>query len=246
MKLISLNIECNRHDDVALSFLKRENADVVCIQEFLEDKFEFYKNELGLEGVFQVTNYADILIYKELAEKREGLAIFAKNIIESESMFYAGKEENALISFDKHLEYLHSDNFRANHTLLCASVQDDGKIFKFITTQLPVTIEGAVTSYQLEVIDNLLLKLDNLGEFVLCGDFNAPRGYESFSRFSEKYKDNIPAEYKTSIDQNLHRVKGIQFMVDSLFTTPTYKASNVKLVDGVSDHMAIVSDIIKI
>src|SRR3989344_53549 len=210
MKLISLNIECNRHDDVALSFLKRENADVVCIQEFLEDKFEFYKNELGLEGVFQVTNYADILIYKELAEKREGLAIFAKNIIESESMFYAGKEENALISFDKHLEYLHSDNFRANHTLLCASVQDDGKIFKFITTQLPVTIEGAVTSYQLEV------------------------------------KDNIPAEYKTSIDQNLHRVKGIQFMVDSLFTTPTYKASNVKLVDGGSDHMAIVSDIIKI
>jgi hypothetical protein len=74
---------------------------------------------------------------------------------------------------------------------------------------------------------------------------NAPRGKESFSRLAKKYKDNIPPEYKTSIDQNLHKVKGIQFMVDGLFTTPSYKASDVKLVDGVSDHMAVVAEITK-
>ena len=74
---------------------------------------------------------------------------------------------------------------------------------------------------------------------------NAPRGNETFSRLEEKYKDNIPREYKTSIDQNLHKVKGIQFMVDGLFTTPVYKASNVKLVDGISDHMAVVAEINK-
>jgi len=34
-------------------------------------------------------------------------------------------------------------------------------------------------------------------------------------------------------------------MVDCLFSTPAYKASNVKLVDGVSDHMAIVAEIRK-
>lgn len=34
-------------------------------------------------------------------------------------------------------------------------------------------------------------------------------------------------------------------MVDGLFTTSDYKASNVRLVDGVSDHMAIVADIYK-
>jgi hypothetical protein len=34
-------------------------------------------------------------------------------------------------------------------------------------------------------------------------------------------------------------------MVDGLFTTPVYQTSNVKLVDGVSDHMAIVAEIHK-
>ena len=35
-------------------------------------------------------------------------------------------------------------------------------------------------------------------------------------------------------------------MVDGLFTTPAYKASDVKLVDGISDHMAIVAKINRI
>ena len=69
---------------------------------------------------------------------------------------------------------------------------------------------------------------------------------EAFDRIARKYKDNIPKKYKTSLDQNLHRVKGLQYMVDGLFTTPGYKASNVKLVDGVSDHVAIVADIEKV
>ena len=36
------------------------------------------------------------------------------------------------------------------------------------------------------------------------------------------------------------------FMVDGLFTTPTYRALNVKLIDGISDHMAIVAEINKV
>jgi hypothetical protein len=34
-------------------------------------------------------------------------------------------------------------------------------------------------------------------------------------------------------------------MVDGLFTTPAYEAQDVKLVDGVSDHMAVVAPITK-
>ena len=43
---------------------------------------------------------------------------------------------------------------------------------------------------------------------------------KTFNRLAEKYKDNIPLEYKTSIDQNLHRVKGLQVMVDGLLLHP--------------------------
>ena len=121
----------------------------------------------------------------------------------------------------------------------------DDNHYKFVTTHFTITKNGESTPYQLEVLDLLLAQLEKLGEFVFCGDMNAPRGNETFNRLAEKYKDNIPLEYKTSIDQNLHRVKGLQVMVDGLFTTPTYRTSNVKLVDGISDHMAVVAEINK-
>ena len=104
---------------------------------------------------------------------------------------------------------------------------------------------GESTAFQLEDVENMLALVKGLGEIVLVGDFNAPRGGETFSRIAKHYKDNIPAKYATSIDQHLHKVKGLQYMVDGLFTTPAYSASDVKLVDGVSDHMAIVANMHK-
>ncbi|HEY5588131.1 MAG TPA: endonuclease/exonuclease/phosphatase family protein [Candidatus Paceibacterota bacterium] len=251
MKLISINIEVSKHTETVLNFLKNEKADVVCIQELLEEEFQFYKEKLSFMGVYQPFDYVcnninSKLTYdipSELKGKRHGVAIFAKHIIKSGSIFYEGKEENILKPFDK---YISDKNFQKNKVLIWAEVKnDDGISFKFITTQLPVTHEGEVTQYQLNVINSMLFQLEGLGEFVLTGDMNSPRGHQSFSLIAEKYKDNIPLEYKTSIDQNLHRVKGIQFMVDGLFTTPAYKASNVKLQDGISDHMAIIADIYK-
>ena len=170
-----------------------------------------------------------------------GIAILANSIIDSGSFFCTGREENILKTFD---EYKSNKELQKNNAIVWVNIKNnDGVLYKFITTHLPVTHHGECTPYQLEVIDSLLVHLNTMGEFVLCGDTNAPRGKESFSRLAKKYKDNIPLEYKTSIDQNLNKVKGIQFMVDCLFTTPLYKTSDVKLVDGVSDHMAVVANI---
>ncbi len=225
MKLISLNVELNRHKETVLNFLKKEKPDVFCAQELLEDDFEEYKRELGIEGVFQFQTLVTYFHYDEIKGKKQGIGIFAEKIVSTGISYY---EEN--------------ENVR--RSLLWADVlDDDGKTMRFTTAHPPVTKEGEVTELQLEVIDSLIEKLQSLGEFIFCGDMNAPRGKESFARFSKKFIDNIPSEYETSIDQNLHRVKGIKFMVDGLFTTPLYKSSNVKLVDGVSDHMAIVAEI---
>ena len=244
MKLISINIECNRHTDRVFNFLKKEKADVVCIQELLEDDFDLYKKELNLNGVFQPWSFWKSPKYPQLRGKKQGVAIFAKEIIKSGSTFYVGQKENILKSFD---EYMSDEKFQKNRALVWVDTRiNNENIYRFITTQLPVTKEGEVTPYQLEVINLMLHDLEGFGEFVLCGDMNAPRGCQSFSRIAEKYKDNIPLEYKTSIDQNLHKVKGIQFMVDGLFTTPLYKASHVRLQDGISDHMAIIAKIDKI
>ena len=239
MKIISLNIEHHLHDPLVFEFLKKENADVICIQELLPEKLDFYKEKLNLSAVYQLLDYE--LVLPELMGKHQGIAIFAKNIIASGSTFFWGKEENLSKPFD---QFLADPNLQKNVAFLWADIKDEsGAEFKVITTHLPVTKQGEVTSFQLEVIDSLLEKLSPLHEFIFCGDTNAPRGREAFGRLAKKYKDNIPLKYKTSIDQNLHRAKGIQFMVDGLFTTPRYIALNVKLIDGVSDHMAIVAEV---
>ncbi len=243
MKLISVNIEVNRHHDTVLPFLKKEKPDVICIQELLEDDFNRYKKELNIYGVWKPVNYVHYPLLDSANGQRHGVAIFAKNIIDSGEVHYYGK--GILESYGDYLA--DPESKRKNTCLIWADVKNgDGKIFKFINTHLPVTPQGEVTPYQVEAVDGLLKALKSFPEFVLCGDTNAPRGRVSFDRIAKEYKDNIPLEYKTSIDQKLHRAKGLMYMVDALFSTPSYKVSKVKLSDGVSDHMAVVADIEKI
>jgi exonuclease III len=239
MKLISLNIEMNKHTDVILEFIRAENPDVICFQELLEDDFSFYKKEFALDGIFQSCRYSRHSNYPESMGKKIGVAIFAKNIVRSGFMYYVGNGTELLKPFD-------AVHFKDEEALVWAEIKNtDGIVYTFATAHLPVTHHGESSPFQLQALENFFTKLDTLREFVLAGDMNAPRGNETFNRLAKKYKDNIPLEYKTSIDQNLHRVKGLPYMIDCLFTTPLYRASNVSLMDGVSDHMAVVGEIEK-
>ena len=78
---------------------------------------------------------------------------------------------------------------------------------------------------------------------MLCGDFNAPRGGEIFGLLAQKYKDNVPQKYTTSIDGILHRAGPLPFMVDGLFSTPGYTVSHVEMVCGISDHCALIANV---
>lgn len=76
-------------------------------------------------------------------------------------------------------------------------------------------------------------------DFVLVGDFNAPRGGPIFDRLAAVYTDWIPHEVRTTIDPVLHRAGDLQIVVDGLFSTSSYRASGVEVLCGVSDHCAI-------
>jgi endonuclease/exonuclease/phosphatase family metal-dependent hydrolase len=86
----------------------------------------------------------------------------------------------------------------------------------------------------------------NFKEIVFCGDFNAPRGGEIFSAFADRYKDNIPEKYKTSLDSS-HKGYGKPWwettMVDGIFSTPRYIVKNVIFHKGLSDHQAVTAEI---
>lgn len=243
MKIVSLNVEFDKHHDVILPFLKKEDPDVVCLQELLEADFEMFKKELGMSGTYKPIEYIWFPHYGGPQDIRQGAAIFAKNFIEAGYEYYVGSEENINHNFK---DYFADESLHKNNVLLVAKVADkNGVEFTIATTHFTLTQNGESTPLQLENLDKLFALLSNFPEIVFVGDMNAPRGFETFTRLSKKYKDNIPAEYKTSIDVTIHRngMNCAERMVDGLFTTPDYTASNVKLVNGLSDHMAIVADV---
>jgi endonuclease/exonuclease/phosphatase family metal-dependent hydrolase len=88
-------------------------------------------------------------------------------------------------------------------------------------------------------------KLSGLPDFILTGDFNAPRGRATWDTLAAKYKDNIPARYTSSIDPS-HRAGESPYVVDGIFTTPEYEARNVELHEGISDHKAVTATVVKV
>ncbi len=242
IKLISLNIEGHKHLERVVQFLKSEQPDVICLQEVIEPDFEFIRAAVGPEGVF-----APLVLmplggpYVENAEKFPwGVLLLSRlPLLETRTMLYA-ENSKALQEYDP----VTKDQARFNRLLLVGAIEHEGQRFTIATTHLTWTPDGNPDTLQRRDTEAMLRVLGTMPEFVLCGDFNAPRGGEIFAAIAARYKDNIPPHYTSSLDPELHRTKGsIERMVDGLFTTPHYVAEDVSLQCGVSDHCAMVARI---
>jgi hypothetical protein len=248
LKLVCINIERSKHLDLVLPFLEREQPDVVSIQELLERDIPRFESIAGPCHAYCV-NCLHPGDPPERGPFPEGNGIFSRLIPQTSiAEVYGGSEtEIPLQKISSSGDPLNAPRL----SLVSACVEEEGSLFTFATTHFTWSPQGEATETQRTDMRALLHELEALGEFVLCGDFNAPRGGEIFDMLASRYKDNIPPEYKTSIDLGLHRAgkarpqEMADKMVDGLFSTPGYTCSNVRLVDGVSDHMAIVATISK-
>lgn len=232
------------HTDRVVPFLTNENPEVVCMQELFEDQIDFYKKELQMECIYKPMGLWDssISCKENKGIRKFGIAIFAKNIKESKYEYITGNEDNLNIHVSSTRV---EDRNNVNTPIMWAKIiSSSGREYNIANTHFTWTYEGTATPFQIEDAKKLISILDsNLEEFIFMGDTNAPRGRETFDMIATYFKDNIPKEYTTSIDQNLHRVKGLEYIVDCLFTKGDIKVENVKLVDGLSDHMAVVGEV---
>lgn len=82
-------------------------------------------------------------------------------------------------------------------------------------------------------------------DYVLCGDFNAPRGGPIFSRFCDELGliDHLPADVTTTIDARFHYAGALELAVDTIFAAPHYAVTDVQVIEGISDHKGIVAHI---
>ena len=236
IKLISLNIEMNRHFERFVPFLKREQPDVVCLQEVSEFDFPKLKEVLQMEGRFEpMMRIVKARPERTLNTGTLGLAFFTRFPAQWFAKYYSGDRSEIPPEQD--------DNQGVRGALFGATLDVGGMPFTIATTHFTWTPDGEASAEQRADVEALLDVLKEFPDIAFCGDFNAPRGREIWERIASRYTDTIPREYTSSIDPVLHRAKGLAYVVDGLFTSPHYRARDVRLVEGVSDHKAIVAHI---
>ncbi len=233
--ILSLNIEGDNHLNRVTKLLQNKKPDIFCVQEIFKDDLHIFEQLLHVRAQFVPLFRVEFPNDFRLSTRGEwGIALFSKKNVASLSMHaYAGSLN--------HVPVCESDPNHTNRVVLVAKIGTDQQFFYVATTHFTWTNHGAVSELQHQHMDGMLKALWPYTPLVLTGDFNAPRGKSVFSRLANRYKDNIPPEITTTIDQKLHRSPGIQFVVDGLFTTPQLTVNHVEVIDSVSDHQAVFS-----
>ena len=243
IRFASINIEGDAHLDSVISFLRNYKPEVVCFQELIESSIPFFEKELGMKGYFVPVTIHNVKPFDASSPVGTyGVGLFSCfPVTDVCKDYYSGGEGDIPRYVDKKV------NSTIWGAILGGTIHKNDEKYVVAVTHFTWTHDGSTSDKQREDLVNLLKIAEKNSELILCGDFNAPRGGEIFGKLSEKYKDNIPLEYTSSLDTELHRIGKVkQLMVDGLFTTPHYKVTEAKLSEEVSDHKAVTAIISKI
>src|SRR5665213_3453668 len=182
IRLVSINIERSKHLDLVSDFLSAQQADVICLQELCERDITYFESSLGMQCIFapEGLHPADA---PEIGGVLVGNGIFCRlPITEQMIEYYAGSEDGA------RAERIH--NTFDNHALIMCDIEKDGRPFRIATLHFTWTPDGQPNDLQRQDMKALLTILDSAGDFVLAGDFNAPRMIdgvpgEIFAKFAQ-------------------------------------------------------------
>ncbi len=245
MKIATLNCEGTRHlNELILPWLEREQPDIFCCQEFAEESLEVVARALGAKYHFLPTiKVANPQDYFDNPVGWYGVALFSKIPASVFHDCYYFKTDTV----NEPIKKKPNSGWRAflwmdvpnNHLAPTFSPEK----LRLATTHFTWAAGGGINDEQRRDIVSLSQVLDEVQPDVLCGDFNAPRGGEIFSQLAERYRDNIPASVTTTLDQNLHRVPGLQLVVDGMFSQKNLPIRDVRVVDNVSDHCAVIGEL---
>lgn len=233
IKLLNLNIEGDLHLKTVIRLLCKERPEVICLQEVFECDLPLFEKALGMTANFLPTlNIMEKNIYRVSPRGNSGLAVFTDLEIKSTNYkLYRGSRGSKIPLL------VNGKPNSPNRGLVIIKVEKQKREFRIATTHFTWSRSGDSNKTQLKSLDRMLHLLD-LNNIIFCGDFNAPRGKKTWSILSSKLKDNIPEEMNTTIDSKNHRVGNLMLVVDGLFTSKNYKATNVRVISGVSDHCA--------
>ncbi len=148
IKLVSINVERSKHLSLALPFLEKEAAEVVCIQELCERDIQRFENILGACRV-----YAPSGIHPPEATEEEsvvvGVGIFSRQeMVSSNVQYYVGSERSAR-SGPVHRIF-------STSALVACELEKESTRFRIMTTHFTWSSHGQVIDAQRRDMEALL------------------------------------------------------------------------------------------
>lgn len=236
MKIVSLNIEGDRHLERWPDPVKDFAPTIVCLQEVFRANLDEIAKLLEMQLVafapsLRVENEND---YGISPLGVWGPAVFALPNLEvlATSHYYAGDEN--VKTFGKPND--------ASRAVIVSSVEENGVRFTVANTHFTWSPGGSSTDEQLRDAKALREILAGYPDYVLVGDLNAPRDGKTFAYLREGLIDHIPATVTTTIDPKLHYAGALQLVVDAVLSTHEYSAQ-VSVRDGLSDHQGLFIEV---
>lgn len=227
-----MNIEQDKHFDHIIPFLKKSQPDIILMQEVFLKDIPFLEKTLEMHSSFAILN-----TFRDIEKSEFGLVTLSAWDSKSYNIYYRGNPSNPP-------DIGKGEAFNQARAILVTEVVKGKNQYRVINTHFTWTPDGQPSERQYVDLDIMLQHLSKLSDFVLCGDFNAPRGKPIFDKIASKYKDNIPPHITTTIDKNLHKAGNLNLVVDGIFSTPKYQVNSVEVIPGLSDHCAIMARVL--
>lgn len=237
IKLFSLNIEGDKHFERWVPVVLREQPDVLCLQEVFADDMDYISQTVGMTGYFvPLLSVTEKNRYNIPVRGLWGMGFFTQlQHSAPETHYYVGGQQ---------MNVFHEPSDSARALVVSSVTAPTGEQFRIATTHFTWTHNGEASEAQRTDCAALLEIVESYGDIVLCGDFNAPRGKETFSRLASVLQDALPQDVTTTLDPDLHYKKGeVRLAVDTIFYSKEYQVNEVQVLTGISDHYGLVAAI---
>lgn len=233
LKVITINVEGSKHLERWLPYVQQEQPDVLCVQEVFQQDMPLVSSRLSFVGghFAPMTNVTEENQYKIPPNGLWGVGFFTNlshGLITEQ--YYSGSRD--VQEFGKPND--------VSRVLVKSTIEKEGQEFTVATTHFTWSPDGKDTPEQHADFAALKSLLGFTPDMILCGDFNSPRGGVMYNKFTEVFADGVPPAVVTTIDPNLHYAGPLQLVVDAFFYSPHYKAEQVRVQSGVSDHQSLV------
>lgn len=252
LKFIQVNIYKGKYLDELLEFLKREDADIIAMQEvtiggfnFYKDKnanlFEILKKEIGVHAIY----HGDLKLRGHPGSFL-GNAVFSKFKIVDHQVVVLKKFKP--VTLDE-LDGKGANIIRRqiDRHLLDATLDVDGR------TIHAISVHGAWTAPPIDTEENLrqarliVNHLNSLGNrpFIIGGDLNMPPNTHVIEMISKVARNlMLDSGVVGTLNPRVHEIAPRNFMVDYIFVSNHFKVKFLKVPEvDVSDHLPVVAQL---